>query len=226
MTLPTPCKSCKHCYGKSHGGNLFVCGMHPCGPGDGVETCADWEKRESLEPLSNTFQLSGSMISRMLAHINAQDAELLADRLLPPYEPDEGAGMRRSFFIIPRHRPTLDRDEIFARLGLDPNFQGVPGSPPGRSTGETTNMLIDAAVALQAHRVCVIGWSASWSHVLTNQLEAICDRVGIEASGIVRFSIGHNDLCRIPYVPPQLKGVRLFRDHYKGPYSYPYSYNV
>jgi hypothetical protein len=214
MTLPTPCKSCKHCYGKSHGGNLFVCGMHPCGPGDGVETCADWEKRESLEPPSSTL----GILSQMLADIRTQRAECLADRLLPPYEPGEGAGMRRGFFKIPRHRPTLDRDEIFARLGLDPNFQGAPGAPPDRRTGRTTSMLIDAAVALQSypHRVCVIGWTTSYSSSLASQLKDICDRVGIETSGIVQFPGGHKDVLR---GSSRLSGVRLFHDHYNGPYQ-------
>jgi hypothetical protein len=40
---PSACVGCRHYHGQIYGGNLLVCGMHPYGPGEGVEDCADKE---------------------------------------------------------------------------------------------------------------------------------------------------------------------------------------
>lgn len=37
------CLGCKHFHGQSYSGNLLICGMHPYGVGEGVETCPDKE---------------------------------------------------------------------------------------------------------------------------------------------------------------------------------------
>jgi hypothetical protein len=47
MTIPTPqvprlCVSCRHLYGRMHGGVTLVCAMHPTGP-DG-DACGDYER--------------------------------------------------------------------------------------------------------------------------------------------------------------------------------------
>lgn len=38
------CIGCRHYHGQVYGGNLLVCGMHPCGWDD--ENCPDWEQEE------------------------------------------------------------------------------------------------------------------------------------------------------------------------------------
>ncbi|NER77988.1 MAG: protein phosphatase CheZ [Leptolyngbya sp. SIO1D8] len=35
------CVGCRHYYGQTHGGNMFVCAMYPYGPE--AEKCPDWE---------------------------------------------------------------------------------------------------------------------------------------------------------------------------------------
>jgi hypothetical protein len=42
MPVPGTCTNCKYLEGKTYGGNLLVCGMHPYGPSG--ETCGDFEK--------------------------------------------------------------------------------------------------------------------------------------------------------------------------------------
>lgn len=37
------CENCKYYYGRSHGGNLLNCAVHPSGL-DGSDSCADWEE--------------------------------------------------------------------------------------------------------------------------------------------------------------------------------------
>lgn len=37
------CVGCRHFHGQAYGGNLLVCGMHPYGVGEGVDTCPDKE---------------------------------------------------------------------------------------------------------------------------------------------------------------------------------------
>ena len=44
MSVPKACIDCKFLEGKTYGGNLLVCGMHPYGPSD--DACDDFEKTE------------------------------------------------------------------------------------------------------------------------------------------------------------------------------------
>lgn len=39
----TACAGCRHFHGQMYGGNMLVCGMHPYGVEEGVETCPDKE---------------------------------------------------------------------------------------------------------------------------------------------------------------------------------------
>lgn len=42
---PNVCQGCRHYHGRSYGGNLLVCAMHPFGA-DG-EHCSDWEDQHA-----------------------------------------------------------------------------------------------------------------------------------------------------------------------------------
>lgn len=47
-------------------------------------------------------------------------------------------------------------DGLFRALGLDPEFKGVPGAPPGRGFGTTVRMQVKAVqAALGGQRVRV-----------------------------------------------------------------------
>jgi len=52
---PKVCQGCRHYHGRTYGGNLLVCGMHPFGA-EG-EHCSDWEdqhvERSDSEPPSS-----------------------------------------------------------------------------------------------------------------------------------------------------------------------------
>lgn len=48
---PKVCQGCCHYHGRTYGGNLLVCGMHPYGV-DGDE-CSDWEDQNIARPDSN-----------------------------------------------------------------------------------------------------------------------------------------------------------------------------
>ncbi|MBF2077137.1 MAG: hypothetical protein IGR76_01090 [Synechococcales cyanobacterium T60_A2020_003] len=38
---PVACQGCRHYHGRSYGGTMLICGMHPYGVEE--ETCGDWE---------------------------------------------------------------------------------------------------------------------------------------------------------------------------------------
>lgn len=43
-----PCRLCRHYHGRSHGGVMLICGMHPFGPVD--EQCEDFERLSPKAP--------------------------------------------------------------------------------------------------------------------------------------------------------------------------------
>lgn len=125
------------------------------------------------------------------------------------------APMRQELEYISRWHT---RESIMDVLGLDHNFQGVPGAPPGRQIGRTTQMLIKAAVALQHGRVCVVGYTGSYTRDLNQKLEQICSQTGIETSRLIKIYDGHygnvlQALARYGYRPNE---AHVFLDHYRG----------
>lgn len=48
------CMGCRHYHGQSYGGNVLVCGMHPYGVGEGLDTCPDKEMTVWKSPYVNS----------------------------------------------------------------------------------------------------------------------------------------------------------------------------
>ncbi|MGV0027338.1 hypothetical protein ACFE35_20280 [Phormidesmis priestleyi ANT.L61.2] len=48
------CVGCRHYHGQAYGGNVLVCGMHPYGVGEGLDTCADKELTRWKSPYLNS----------------------------------------------------------------------------------------------------------------------------------------------------------------------------
>ena len=117
-------------------------------------------------------------------------------------------------------------ESLMEALGLDPNFKGVPGAPPGRALGHTTKMLIAAAIELQHGKVAVLGHNFRQTVDLNAQLETICLNAGISAENLIG-PMSHNLEARPwgsgRFVLRDNPRCTVFKDHfYGGEHSLPF----
>ena len=110
-------------------------------------------------------------------------------------------------------------ESLMEALGLDPNFKGVPGAPPGRALGHTTKMLVAAAIQLQHGKVAVLGHNFRYTVDLNAELKTMCLKAGISAENLIG-PMSHNLEARPwgcgRFVLGDNPRYTVFKDHFYG----------